>query len=123
TRRPWPPHRARCAIAWPSSSARRRRPPRAGPDRLMRGTLTIVRRELLGYFRSPIGYVFLVVFVLLAVGLPWFLDGFLDSDEAGLAPFFRYLPWINVLFVPAVGMRLWAEEKHTGTWELLLTLP
>ena len=89
----------------------------------MRGVLTIVQRELLGYFRSPIGYVFLVVFVLLAVGLPWFLDGFLESDEAGLQLFFRYLPWINVLFVPAVGMRLWAEEKNTGTWELLLTLP
>lgn len=89
----------------------------------MRGILTIFQRELLGYFRSPIGYVFLVVFVLLAVGLPWFLDNFLESDEAGLQLFFRYLPWINVLFVPAVGMRLWSEEKNSGTWELLLTLP
>jgi ABC-2 type transport system permease protein len=89
----------------------------------MRGTLTIVQRELLGYFRSPIGYVFLVAFVLLAVGLPWFLDSFLESDEAGLQLFFRDLPWINVLFVPAVGMRLWSEEKSSGTWELLLTLP
>jgi ABC-2 type transport system permease protein len=89
----------------------------------VRGMLTIFERELLGYFRSPIGYVFLVVFVLLAVGLPWFLDNFLESDEAGLQLFFRYLPWINVLFVPAVGMRLWSEEKNSGTWELLLTLP
>ena len=89
----------------------------------MHGILTIGRREFLGYFRSPIGYVFLVVFVLLAIGLPWFLDNFLESDEAGLALFFRYLPWINVLFVPAVGMRLWSEEKNSGTWELLLTLP
>jgi ABC-2 type transport system permease protein len=89
----------------------------------MRGTFVIFKRELLGYFRSAIGYVFLVVFVLLAVGLPWFLDSFLESDEAGLQLFFRYLPWINVLFVPAVGMRLWSEEKNTGTWELLLTLP
>jgi len=85
--------------------------------------LTIVQRELLGYFRSPIGYVFLVVFVLLSIGLPWFLDNFVESDEAGLQLFFRYLPWINVLFVPAVGMRLWSEEKNSGTWELLLTLP
>lgn len=89
----------------------------------MRGILTIFQRELLGYFRSPIGYVFLVVFVLLSVGLPWFLDNFPESDEAGLQLFFRYLPWINVLFVPAVGMRLWSEEKNSGTWELLLTLP
>jgi ABC-2 type transport system permease protein len=89
----------------------------------MRGILTIFHREFLGYFRSPIAYVFLVVFVLLAIGLPWFLDNFLESDEAGLQLFFRYLPWINVLFVPAVGMRLWAEEKNTSTWELLLTLP
>lgn len=85
--------------------------------------MTIVQRELLGYFRSPIGYVFLVVFVLLSIGLPWFLDNFVESDEAGLQLFFRYLPWINVLFVPAVGMRLWSEEKNSGTWELLLTLP
>ncbi len=84
---------------------------------------TILHREFLGYFRSPIAYVFLVVFVLLGIGLPWFLDGFLESDQAGLQLFFRYLPWINVLFVPAVGMRLWSEEKNAGTWELLLTLP
>ena len=89
----------------------------------MRGIYVIFHREFLGYFRSAIAYVFLVVFVLLAIGLPWFLDRFLDSDEASLQLFFRYLPWINVLFVPAVGMRLWAEEKNTSTWELLLTLP
>lgn len=89
----------------------------------MRGIYTILHREFLGYFRSPIAYVFLVVFVLLGIGLPWFLDNFLESDEAGLQFFFRYLPWINVVFVPAVGMRLWSEEKNTGTWELLLTLP
>jgi ABC-2 type transport system permease protein len=89
----------------------------------MRGIWAIFQREFLGYFRSPVAYVFLIVFVLLGVGLPWFLDGFLDSDEASLASFFRYLPWLNVLFVPAVGMRLWSEEKNSGTWELLLTLP
>jgi ABC-type uncharacterized transport system involved in gliding motility auxiliary subunit/ABC-type transport system involved in cytochrome c biogenesis permease component len=89
----------------------------------MRGITTVLKREFLGYFRSPIAYVFLVVFVLLSVGLPWFLDQFLESDDAGMQLLFRYTPWINVLFVPAVGMRLWSEEKHTGTWELLLTLP
>jgi ABC-type uncharacterized transport system involved in gliding motility auxiliary subunit/ABC-type transport system involved in multi-copper enzyme maturation permease subunit len=89
----------------------------------MRGIYTVLHREFFGYFRSPIAYVFLVVFVLLSIGLPWFLDSFLDSDEAGLQLFFRYLPWINVLFVPAVGMRLWSEEKNSSTWELLLTLP
>ena len=89
----------------------------------MRGIFTVFHREFLGYFRSPIAYVFLIVFVLLGIGLPWFLDNFLESDEAGLQLFFRYLPWINVLFVPAVGMRLWSEEKNSSTWELLLTLP
>jgi ABC-2 type transport system permease protein len=89
----------------------------------MRGFLSIFQREFLAYFRSPIAYIFLIVFVVLATGLPWFLDNFLESDEASLQSFFRFLPWINVLFVPAVGMRLWAEEKHTGAWELLLTLP
>lgn len=89
----------------------------------MRGIYTVFHREFLGYFRSSIAYVFLVVFVLLGIGLPWFLDSFLESDEAGLQLFFRYLPWINVLFVPAVGMRLWSEEKNSSTWELLLTLP
>jgi ABC-2 type transport system permease protein len=89
----------------------------------MHGIYTVFRREFVGYFRSAIAYVFLVVFVLLAIGLPWFLDNFLESDEASLQLFFRYLPWINVLFVPAVGMRLWSEERNSGTWELLLTLP
>lgn len=89
----------------------------------MRRIYSVFHREFLGYFRTPIAYVFLVVFVLLAIGLPWFLDNFLESDEAGLACLFRYLPWINVLFVPAVGMRLWSEEKNAGTGELLLTLP
>jgi ABC-2 type transport system permease protein len=89
----------------------------------MRGIYTVFHREFFGYFRSSIAYVFLVVFVLLGIGLPWFLDSFLESDEAGLQLFFRYLPWINVLFVPAVGMRLWSEEKNSSTWELLLTLP
>ncbi|MEM9399360.1 MAG: ABC transporter permease [Verrucomicrobiota bacterium] len=89
----------------------------------MDNILTIFKREFLGYFRSPVAYVFLIVFLLASVGLSWFVGGFFDSNEAGLTPLFSFFPWVFVVFIPAVGMRLWAEEKKYGTWELLFTLP
>lgn len=83
----------------------------------------IFKREFGGYFRSPVAYVFLVAFVIATVGFPWFLGQLFESNEASLVRFFHYLPWIFLFLIPAVGMRLWAEEKKSGTWELLLTLP
>jgi ABC-2 type transport system permease protein len=83
----------------------------------------IFKREFLGYFRSPVAYVFLVVFLMASVGLAFFLSGFFKAGVASLDTYFFWYPWIFVLLIPAVGMRLWSEEKRTGTVELLFTLP
>lgn len=89
----------------------------------MQATCAIFKREFLGYFRTPVAYVFLAIFAIAAVSLTWFVGGFFDSNQASLERFFLFLPWIYLLLVPAIGMRLWSEEKRAGTWELLLTLP
>lgn len=89
----------------------------------MRAVWTIFKREFLGYFRSPVAYVFLAVFLISAVGLPWFIGGFFDTDEASLDRFFQFMPWVFLFLIPAAGMRLWSEEKRSGTWELLFTMP
>jgi ABC-2 type transport system permease protein len=83
----------------------------------------IFKREFLGYFRTPIAYVFLTVFLVLSVGLTWYIGGFFESNDASLGRFFPFLPWVYLFLIPAVGMRLWSEEKRSGTWELLLTYP
>jgi ABC-2 type transport system permease protein len=83
----------------------------------------LFKREFLGYFRSPVAYVFIVIFLLASVGCTFFIGGFYDGNQAGLDAFFAYLPWLFLVFVPAVGMRLWAEERRSGTIELLFTLP
>lgn len=90
---------------------------------LLRGTWPVFRREFSGYFRTPVAFVYLIVFILGASGLPWFVGDFFESDDASLRIFFRFIPWVYLFLVPAVGMRLWAEEKRLGTIELLLTLP
>ncbi len=84
---------------------------------------TIFQREFLGYFRSPVAYVFLIVFLIAAIMLPWFVGNFFETNDASLASFFTFLPWIYLFLIPAAGMRLWSEEKRSGTWELLFTLP
>ena len=83
----------------------------------------LLKREFLGYFRSPVAYVFIVVFLLASVGFTFFIGNLFESNQAHLMPFFMYLPWLYLVLVPAVGMRLWAEERRTGTIELLFTLP
>ena len=83
----------------------------------------IFNREFLGYFRSPVAYVFLIVFLMASVGCAFFLGGFFDANVASLDSYFRFLPWLFIAFVPAAGMRLWSEEKRAGTIELLFTLP
>lgn len=84
---------------------------------------TLFQREFLGYFRTPVAYVFLAVFLIASAALPWFVGRFYQSNDASLRSFFFFLPWVYLFLAPAVGMRLWAEEKRSGTWELLLTLP
>ena len=83
----------------------------------------IFRREFNGYFRSPVAYVFLTVFLLASVGLAFFVGQFFRSNVASLDRFFVFHPWLFLFLIPAVGMRLWAEEKRSGSIELLFTLP
>jgi ABC-type uncharacterized transport system involved in gliding motility auxiliary subunit/ABC-type transport system involved in cytochrome c biogenesis permease component len=83
----------------------------------------IFKREFAGYFRTPVAYVFLVVFLVASSGLGFFVGRFFSTNSASLEPFFWFQPWVFLFLVPAVGMRLWAEERRSGTIELLFTLP
>ena len=87
------------------------------------GVVTIAKRELVAYFTSPVAYVFLVIFLLLTGFLTFTAGAFFERGEASLGAFFAFHPWVYLILVPAVGMRLWAEERRAGTLELLLTLP
>jgi ABC-2 type transport system permease protein len=85
---------------------------------------TIAKRELSAYFTSPLAYVFIVIFLLLCGFFTFMIGGFFERGEASLVhPFFDWHPWFFMFLVPAVGMRLWAEERRVGTLELLLTMP
>jgi ABC-2 type transport system permease protein len=84
---------------------------------------TIARRELASYFASPVAYVFLVIFLLLTGFFTFTAGAFFERGEASLASFFLWHPWLYLVLVPAVGMRLWSEERRAGTLELLFTLP
>ncbi len=83
----------------------------------------IVRRELASYFATPLAYVFIVIFLVMAGSLAFFLGNFFDRGQADLQPFFTFHPWLYLVLIPALAMRLWAEERKSGTIELLLTLP
>ena len=83
----------------------------------------IFRRELTGYFVTPVAYVFLVIFLALMGALTFYFGGFYERGQADLGPFFGLHPWLYAFLVPALAMRLCAEERDTGTIELLLTLP
>src|SRR5271165_3102109 len=84
---------------------------------------TIAKRELFAYFSSPVAYVFIVIFLLLTGFFTFMLGGFFERQDASLMAFFIYHPWLYLFLVPAVGMRLWSEERRSGTMELLLTMP
>lgn len=89
----------------------------------MNGMLNIMRRELVGYFATPVAYVFIVIFLVMTGIFTFYLGNFFDRGSADLDPFFRFHPWLYLFLVPAISMRLWAEERRAGTVELLLTLP
>jgi ABC-2 type transport system permease protein len=84
---------------------------------------TISKRELSAYFASPVAYVFIVIFLLLAGFFTFMAGGFFERGQANLSSFFVWHPWLYLFLVPAVGMRLWSEERRMGTMELLLTMP
>ena len=89
----------------------------------MNQTGVIFRRELNSYFSTPLAYVFIVIFLMLTGVFTFYLGGFYERRQADLIPFFMFHPWLYLFLIPAVSMRLWAEERKTGTLELLLTLP
>jgi ABC-2 type transport system permease protein len=89
----------------------------------MKHVWPIFRREFAAYFATPLAYVFIVIFLLLAGAFTFYLGNFYERGQADLQPFFNFHPWLYLFLVPAVGMRLWSEERKSGTIELLLTLP
>lgn len=84
---------------------------------------TLMRREFRGYFATPVAYVFIVIFLFLTGIFTFYIGGFYERNQADLEPFFRFLPWLYMLLIPAISMRLWSEERKSGTIELLMTLP
>ena len=84
---------------------------------------TLFKRELSGYFGTPIAYVFLAIFVFLGGIFAFYIGSFFDRGQADLESFFQFHPWLYLFLIPALAMRLWAEERRAGTIELLLTLP
>jgi len=96
-----------------------------GSQGRLTGLRSIFKREFKGYFSSPVGYIFIVIFLVSSGWLTLSRDfgRFLELRQTNLDPFFGYVPWLLVVLVPAVAMRLWAEERKTGTVELLFTLP
>jgi len=83
----------------------------------------VMRRELSGYFSTPVAWVFIVIFLVMSGVFTFYIGRFYDRGIADLDPFFQFHPWLYLFLVPAMAMRLWAEERRSGTVELLLTLP
>ena len=89
----------------------------------MRSVGAVFRREFAAYFATPLAYVFIVIFLFATSAFTFYIGRFYDAGIADLGVFFGYHPWLYLFLIPAIGMRLWAEERKSGTIELLLTLP
>ncbi len=89
----------------------------------MHGFVPVLKRELAGYFVTPVAYVFIVIFLVLTGVFTFQLSGFFERNQSDLRPFFDFHPWLYLFLIPAISMRLWAEERKSGTIELLMTLP
>src|SRR5579871_2429335 len=89
----------------------------------MKYLMPIVRREFGAYFATPLAFVFIVIFLFAMGTFTFYVGRFYDNGVADLSVFFGYHPWLYLFLIPAISMRLWAEERRTGTMELLLTLP
>lgn len=89
----------------------------------MNPTAAVLKRELKAYFATPVAYVFIVIFLFLTGVFTFYVGGFYERNQADLEPFFRFHPWLYLFLIPAIAMRLWSEERKTGTIELLMTLP
>lgn len=89
----------------------------------MRNVIILFKRELGSYFATPVAYVFIVIFLIMGGAMTFYLGNLYERGQADLSPFFQYHPWLYLFLVPAIAMRLWAEERKSGTIELLMTLP
>ena len=89
----------------------------------MNGVLAVMKRELRSYFATPLAYVFIVIFLAMSSAFTFFLGNFYERGQADLSSFFTFHPWLFLFLVPALSMRLWAEERKSGSIELLMTLP
>lgn len=89
----------------------------------MNGVVAVLKRELRSYFATPLAYVFIVIFLAMSSAFTFFLGNFYERGQADLASFFTFHPWLFLFLVPALSMRLWAEERKSGSIELLMTLP
>jgi ABC-2 type transport system permease protein len=92
-------------------------------EALVRNVWVIAKREFAGYFNTALAFVFVVIFVSLTSAFAFYVGNMFDRGQADLAVFFQYHPWLYLMLVPAIAMRLWAEERKAGTIELLMTLP
>ena len=89
----------------------------------MNGLLSIYKREFTSYFVTPVAYVFIVIFLFMTGVFTFYLGAFYESNQADLEPFFRFHPWLYLFLIPAISMRLWSDERKSGSIELLMTLP
>src|ERR1700761_9114934 len=89
----------------------------------MSQTVIILKRELRSYFATPLAYVFILIFLVLCGVFTFQVGGFFERNQADLQAFFRWHPWLYLVLIPALSMRLWAEERNSGSIELLMTLP
>lgn len=90
---------------------------------MLKGVSAVFKRELAAYFATPLATVFLVIFLFAMGAFTFYMGGFYTNGQANLAVFFSFHPWLYLFLIPAISMRLWAEERKSGTIELLLTLP
>lgn len=89
----------------------------------LRNVCAVFKREFVSYFTTPVAYVFLIVFLALAGALTFYIGNFFDRNQSDLEAFFTFHPWLYLFLIPAISMRLWAEERKSGTVEFLLTMP
>ena len=89
----------------------------------MRNVALILRRELASYFATPLAYVFIIIFLVLSNAFTFYVGAFYQRGQADLRPFFMFHPWLYLFLIPALTMKLWAEERKSGSIELLMTLP
>ena len=89
----------------------------------MNNLVAVFKREFSGYFSTPVAYVFIVIFLFVMGVFTFYIGAFYERNQADLEPFFNFHPWLYLFLIPAISMRLWSEERKTGTVELLMTLP